>query len=175
MPVSRAGRRRISSHYRERDVVSVRIIYPASKCRIWQVYNSRLSHDLSVVATGIGGDLDVALVDWLVTGGTVASGMVSFLLLVGVVADAVTKGWVRGMARSWLGIDGLREDHHKTQVFILDLGSAYNDLMKTVCQEHDIPPEERPDYIKTNNYEWLMSDEGELDQGDFRRGGSGDD
>lgn len=97
---------------------------------------------------------------------TIASGLVSAIVLAAAFIDAVTSGWVRRRARRWLGIEGLREDHHDTQVFLLDLGSAHNRLSERVCEEHNVR-EDRPPRVDTGYYARRLEEEDGVDRGDF--------
>lgn len=110
------------------------------------------------------------LVDWVVLAGTVASGLVSVGVIVGSIVDWVTNGWVRGLVQRWMGITQLRQDHRSTQAFIIDVGDGVNELAEVVCNEHDIPEDDRPARVATNRYEWLLDDEEDLSRGDFRTG-----
>lgn len=98
---------------------------------------------------------------------TILSGLVSLGLIAAAGLDAVTRGWVRDKARSWLGIEGLRTDHHDTQTFLLDLGEAHNRLSEKVCEEHDIEPDEAPPTVSTDYYTRRLEGEEGVGRGDF--------
>lgn len=111
------------------------------------------------------------MIGWLVTAATVASGVVSFIVIISVVIDALTRGWIRGLARSWLGINEIRESLHTNQIFLLDMGRSYNDLKEQVCDEHDIPEGDRPDHVDVEKYNYYVEGEDGVTEGDFLRGG----
>lgn len=110
----------------------------------------------------------MAVVEVLSRAGTIASGLVAVGTLLGILADWVTNGWVRQMVQHWLGISELRQDHHDTQTFLVDLGEAHNDLSETVCKQHDIPEDEKPDEVDAEYYQRRM-DNGNVEPGDFRK------
>lgn len=97
---------------------------------------------------------------------TIISGVVSLSIIFGVVLDAVTSGWVRGLARRWLGVRALREDHVDTQTFLMDLADSYNDLSDRFSEEHDIPEAKRPAEVDTDYYERRLDDDA-VQRGDF--------
>lgn len=80
--------------------------------------------------------------------------------LLGIVVDAVTRGWVRRLVRGWLGIRQLREDHHDTQTFLLDLGDAYNDLAEYVGPES-------VDQVDVDYYKRRLDETDGVQRGDF--------
>ena len=117
----------------------------------------------------------MSVLDQLVAVATIVSGVLSLTIILSVVVDGVTRGWVRKQTQGWLGIRELRGDHRDTQVFLLDLGSAHNELADTVCEEHDIPEERHPDSVDTAFYERRLDGSEATQRGDFLRDGDGDD
>jgi len=115
----------------------------------------------------------MALFEALSTGATIASGAVSAIVLLAAAADAITRGWVRTRFQRWVGIKDLREQHTTVETFLADLGDSHNSLSETVCDEHDIDDEDRPDEVRVEQFERSVNDEGP-DRGDFLRGGNDD-
>lgn len=105
-------------------------------------------------------------VQTIALGATIISGFLSAVVLLGFVLDAVTKGWVRGKVRSWLGIDNIRQNNSITQVFIRDLGQSHNDLVNVVSEQLDVPEGERPSEINVERYHTFL-DNGDVDNGFF--------
>lgn len=93
----------------------------------------------------------------LTTVATIVSGAVSLTVLVSIIVDAFTRGWIRGHVQSYVGISDLRKDHQMTQIFLLDIGDRHNKLKQTVCEEHDIPEDERPSNIAVDRYDLLQN------------------
>lgn len=122
----------------------------------------------------------MSLADTAVLISTILSGLVSLLLILSGLVDFFTRGWVRQLFRRWLldglaadldaRLRGLQEDHHKTQVFLVDLGLSHNELIEAVCEEHEIEGPERPEKLDTDLYQLLMEQgDGGFEPGDFKR------
>lgn len=63
-------------------------------------------------------------------------------------------------------IDQLLADHETSRQLQLQQAEAFNDLTETVCEEHDIPPEERPTGMSTTQIRRQLLDQ---DHPDFKR------
>lgn len=105
----------------------------------------------------------MSLAGLLTSAATIISGIVSFIVIISFVVDAVTRGWVRSRARSWVGIDDLRQDHQATQVFLADLGTSYNHLSESVCEDADVHD---PPKVDVEKYDRIMTNGG-VERGDF--------
>lgn len=97
---------------------------------------------------------------------TIISGIVALITLLGVF-DSLSRGYIKRKVRHWLGIEQLRNDHHYTQIFLMDLGDSHNELSDVVCEEHDIDDDREPSDVRTSYYQNRLNDEQVVSRGDF--------
>jgi hypothetical protein len=115
----------------------------------------------------------MSMINALTAGATIASGVVSGMVVLSALLDVVTKGWVRDRFQKWAGITEIREQNATTETFLADLGESHNELSQTVCDQHKIDDEDRPDEVRVDQFERYVNNEGP-DRGDFLRGGNDD-
>lgn len=113
----------------------------------------------------------MALLDELALLAGIANGVFYLGLFLAFAWDLATGGF-RARLQAFLGISQLRRDHQNTQAFLVGLGRGYNDLKETVSEEHDIPPEERPERMDVIQYRRRLAGEDAVLGEDFYRSGS---
>lgn len=106
-------------------------------------------------------------------------GFLSILVSLGIIIGALYS-FLRGapkFVRKAVGLEGiqtvlgqLREDHKTTQTIMIAQAESFNDLSKTVCEEHNIPPDRRPARMDVNQMRTELSKRETLPD-DFTRGG----
>lgn len=113
-----------------------------------------------------------ALLTGIVALGTVFTGLYSTVRGTPQFLSRITG--VNGLERRLESVDGkagqILDDVEKMQDLQYQQAQSYNDLKETVCEELDIPPDERPDSLDTLKIRREVLDD---DRTDFTRGASG--
>lgn len=122
--------------------------------------------------------------------------LTALTLLAGLVAmaDRVVGGRLKGQLRKYLGLDTLEatadeirektqmnddkldqlhREHGLTMVADHDLATALNSLGEVVCEEHDVPDDERPPKLDVDRMAERAEEAAVAWPGEFLRGGSG--